>query len=138
MLVIAGKISADNSIFVADISMKAGEKQKIEICLNNTTTFMAFQFDLVLPEGISIAKKKNGKDDVAFNEDRKDDHTVTVNESTSGIFTFINFSMTNSPFYENEGALLYVTLQADENLSENKSASIKNIIFSNRKVSKCL
>ena len=130
LLTVVGRTYADN-LTVANVEMSAGETKQIAIVLNNPThKYAAFQFDLVLPEGISIAKNNKGKFIASLDEDRKDDHTLNVSETESNTYRFLAFSMMNTEFYGTEGALVYVTLQASESISEgNKTATIQSQVF---------
>ena len=47
-----------------------------------------------------------------------DDHTLNVSDMGGGVYRLLAFSMTNATFYGKEGALVYVTLQADEAIGE--------------------
>lgn len=121
----------DDMLSVEPVNMKAGETKQVAIVLNNPTNkYAAFQFDLVLPDGISIAKNNKGKLIASLDEDRKDDHTLNVSETGTNTYRFLAFSMTNTEFYGTDGALVYVTLQADEDISGgNKTATIQSQVF---------
>ena len=130
LLVFAGSTFADN-LSVADVTLAAGESKKIAIELNNPNAdYSAFQFDLVLPEGISIDKNKKDKLIVSLNADRIDDHTLNSSAVGSNTYRFICFSMSNSEFEDSEGDLLYITLKADDNVSSGAlTATIKSQVF---------
>ena len=121
----------DDKLSVEAVSMSAGETKQVAIVLNNPTNkYAAFQFDLVLPDGISIAKNNKGKLIASLDEDRKDDHTLNVSETGTNTYRFLAFSMTNTEFHGTDGALVYVTLQADEDISGgNKTATIQSQVF---------
>ena len=56
LLAFAGKAQADD-VTVSDVTMAAGETKEVAIELvNPDADYSAFQFNLVLPEGFSIAK----------------------------------------------------------------------------------
>ncbi|MBQ9665783.1 MAG: hypothetical protein IJV33_04870 [Bacteroidaceae bacterium] len=130
LLAFVGKAFADN-LTVENVTMSAGETKEVSIALDNPNAeYVAFQFDLVLSEGLSIAKNKKGKLMASLNEDRIDDHTLNVADMGSNTYRFLSFSMTNAEFYEKEGALVYVTLEADETVSEGvKTVFIKSQAF---------
>ncbi len=130
LLAFVGKAFADN-LTVESVTMRAGETKEVAIALDNPDAeYVAFQFDLVLPEGLSIAKNKKGKLMASLNEDRIDDHTLNVADMGSNTYRFLSFSMTNAEFYEKEGALVYVTLEADETVGEGvKTVFIKSQAF---------
>ena len=124
-------VVGDDMLSVEAVSMSAGETKQVAFVLNNPTRkYAAFQFDLLLPEGISVAKNDKGKFIASLNEDRIDDHTLNVSEMGANTYRFLSFSMTNTEFSGNEGALIYVTLQASESISEgNKTATIQSQVF---------
>ena len=117
LLTLVGSIFADN-LTVSDIELKAGNSQDVAISLINASKkYTAFQFDIVLPEGISIAKNDKGKLMVTLNAERIDDHTLNVQDLGSNTYRFLSFSLTNAEFYGTSGALVNMTLQADEAVS---------------------
>ena len=130
LLTFVGSILADN-LTVSNIELKAGEKQDVTINLKNSSKkYVAFQFDVVLPEGITIAKNDRGKLMASLNSDRIDDHTLNVQDLGSGSYRFLCFSMTNAEFYGTSGALVNMTLQADGNISAGKKEGvIKSQVF---------
>jgi hypothetical protein len=130
LLTLVGSIFADN-LTVSSIELKAGQSKNVIINLNNSEKqYVAFQFDLVLPEGISIAKNDNGKLKVSLNANRIDDHTLTVQDLGSGTYRLLCFSMTNAAFSGTSGALLNMTLQADEGVTVGaKAGEIKSQVF---------
>lgn len=130
LLTLVGRTMADN-LTVETVMVNAGETKQVAIVLNNPThKYAAFQFDLVLPDGISIAKNNKGKLVTSLDEDRKDDHTLNVSETGSNTYRFLAFSMTNTEFYGTDGALVYITLQASEGIAGgNKTANIQSQVF---------
>ena len=130
LLTLVGSIFADN-LTVSSIELKAGQSKNVIINLNNSEKqYVAFQFDLVLPDGISIAKNDNGKLKVSLNANRIDDHTLTVQDLGSGTYRLLCFSMTNAAFSGTSGALVNMTLQADEGVTVGaKAGEIKSQVF---------
>jgi hypothetical protein len=130
LLTLVSRTMADN-LTVETVKMNAGETKQVAIVLNNPThQYAAFQFDLVLPKGFSIAKNDKGKFVASLDEDRKDDHTLNVSEMGANTYRFLAFSMTNTEFYGNDGALVYITLQAGEGIvGGNKTATIQSQVF---------
>ena len=133
LLTFVGNIHADN-LSVADIQLSAGEEKQIAINLTNPNNqYVAFQFDLVLPEGVSISKDNKGLFMVILNEERRSDQSPqpTVSKiGESNTYRILSYSGTNSAFMGTEGALVYVTLKAEESLSHgNHTATINKIKF---------
>ena len=130
LLTVVGRAHADN-LKVANVELKAGETKEMAIELNNPSKqYAAFQFDLVLPDGVAIAKNNKGKLIASLDADRMDDHTLNVSDMGSNTYRFLSFSMTNAEFYGTSGALVKVTLQAADGIgSGNKTATIKSQVF---------
>jgi len=109
---------AQDQLFINNFSITAGgDKQSVSINLTNSTAYSAFQFDLTLPTGMSIALNKKGKLDVTLNEDRMEDHTMTVEKLDNGDYRFVAFSLSNAPFYETSGELVKIKVEAASDMA---------------------
>ena len=130
LLTLVGRMYADN-MTVVDVELNPGESKTASINLENPTKkYTAFQFDLVLPEGVTVELKNNGKPKISLNEDRIDDHTLTVQDLGSGSYRLLCFSMSNAELYGTSGTLITMTLHASENASTGaKTGSIKSQVF---------
>jgi hypothetical protein len=91
-----------------------GSTMNIE--MRNTEDIIGFQFDLQLPEGVSLTKGSNGKY-IANLTSRKVDHTLSVNKVGENTYRFISVSMNNEPFEGTEGTLLNMTLKVDDSVA---------------------
>lgn len=126
-----------SSLFIEDFEMEAGEKGKIVKAnlTNPTTSFTAFQFDLVLPQNISIDMNNRGTAfNIAFNKDadRTDAsyHTLSSARQDDGSIRILCYSNNVESFLGNEGAILDIPLSAAENAeSGDYSFSMRNIIL---------
>lgn len=123
---------AQDKIYVADFSIEAGQKKTVDLVLDNPANELcAFQFEMYLPEGISIAKKGNGKLDVTLNADRIEGHTLSCSKVEAGHYRFLCYSLDSDNFYDSEGAIAAIVFEAEEGLAESvKEASMKEIKLS--------
>lgn len=130
LLMLSGRLSADN-ITIDNIKMSPDETKKVGIVLKNPNyQYVAFQFDIVVPEGISVVNNDKGKPDITLNEERSDDHTLIVQNNSSGVYQLISYSMPIASYSGTDGALVFVTLKVAENCPEgNKSVIIKSQRF---------
>ena len=131
LLTLVGRASADN-LTIGKVAIKAGGTKQIAIELKNTDKqYEAFQFDLVLPSGISIAKDKKGNLEATLNTKRKVDHSLTVKLQEDNSYRFLSYSLDDKAFKGTRGALVYVTLKAKKGLSVGKkNIKIKNQVMS--------
>lgn len=103
---------------IGDFDINAGEKATVSLNLTNSVdNICAFECEVVFPKGMSIALNKKSKPDVKLNEDRIDDHTLTVSQLQSGAYKFLCYSNTNAPFYENSGEIVSIVVEADASYS---------------------
>ena len=130
LLTLVGRASADN-LTIGKVAIKAGGTKQIAIELKNTDKqYEAFQFDLVLPNGISIAKNEKGNLDATLNAERKEDHSLTVKLQEDNSYRFLSYSMDDKAFKGTSGTLVFVTLEAKEGLSlGDKDIVIKNQVI---------
>ncbi len=104
----------DNVIFVAPFTADAGTKIAISIEMKNTAAIRGFQFDLYLPEGMTVVKSAKGKIQGSLIADRlpdEDEHDLTFSQQPDGAIRFLCSSQYDETFTGNSGAI--ATLQVD-------------------------
>ena len=106
----------NNAIKVNDYTVCQGGQATLPIAMNNVEQIVGFQFDLQLPEGVTVATNVNGAL-AATLTDRAGDHSLSASKVGDGLYRFISVSMNNSAFVGNEGALLNVKLKIDESVA---------------------
>ncbi len=126
-----GSMLDGDCLTIDDVIINAGETKQVNISLNNPDKkYTAFQFDLTLPEGITIAKNSNGKLMASLDTERKDDHTLNVSELGNNTYRFLAFSMSNAELCGTSGPLVNITLEADGNMdSGTNAAALKSQVF---------
>ena len=123
----SGSIFADNLI-VGTVQLTPGTSKEISISLNNSKQYTAFQFDMVLPEGVSVAS--GNVDGLAVSlTDRKANHTLNAAKIAENTYRILSYSMTNADISGTEGALIKVTLSADATLTGEMTAKIGSTLF---------
>lgn len=112
-------------INVFDITLSQGGSATVEILLNNEhANLVSFQMDLTLPEGIGI--DKTGCKLSSRITDAEQD--LVIGKLESGGFRLISTSMSLSPIYGTEGALIILKLYSEENFVKGQTV-ISNICF---------
>jgi len=113
-------------IQVPDVILTKGGSAIVEISLGNEhTDLVAFQMDLILPEGICIDKA--GCKLCSRITDEKQE--LVIGKLESGGFRLTSTSMSLTPIYGTEGPLLVLKLNSDESFVQGE-ATIGNILFS--------
>ncbi len=123
-----------NLIYADDAEVAPGTTYQLPILLNNVDELTAFQFDLYLPDGITLATQtETGEESVNFEKTARLDesHEVAYSVVSDGAFRIIGYSLANATIEGNEGAILYlpITLSADATAAYH-TISIRNIRLS--------
>ena len=102
---------AGDGLYVDDFSIDEGEKMPMSLKLKNAIDYCSFQCDLFLPDGLTIALNKKGKPDVKLDDDRIDDHTLSVEHASNGSYRLVCTSLSNAAFYENDGPIVNIMVE---------------------------
>ncbi|MBQ6210835.1 MAG: Ig-like domain-containing protein [Prevotella sp.] len=86
------------------------------ILLNNVSDITGMQFEIQLPDGVSVAQDKSGNL-LASLSDRANDQMITGSRLSNGNYQFVVFSKNSKPLLGNEGAIAYVTLKISPDMA---------------------
>ena len=127
-----GTILTENDIiFSDDTNIYIGYSSNLAINLSNENSFTAYQFDLQLPEGITLTKDESGKY-IVSKSDRYSDNSqqVKIEDIGDNTYRFVSVSLQNGVINGNDGTILMASIKASEDIAEGTpDASIKNIIL---------
>ena len=116
-------VFATNTVEVKPLSISKGGTAKLEIQLENSDEIKAFQFNLVLPDGITVTN-------VEKSERLPDGIVLDYNGlSTPNTYRIIGYQIGNTPFSGTSGCFVYVTLSASDALTvgSNLTGNISDI-----------
>ena len=119
-----------NGFALRDTSAMHGATITIPLYMENTDAISAFQTDLCLPDGFSVAKA-NGDYQITLSNRKASDHIVMANDIGNGVFRILSYSPTLKPYSGNSGVLLYVTITIPENGDGLYPISFKNTLLTN-------
>jgi len=114
-VMIYGYFVANNVLSCEDTDCIIGSNPILEVSLRNEDKVKLCQFDLRLPDGVTVATKSNGKLDAKLTE-RAESHSVTGRQLENGDYRFVVSSMDNDSFVGNEGTLMEITLDVAETM----------------------
>ena len=124
-------LTDDDKIVVAEVTVTKGQQATIGINLENKTTDLtAYQFDLILPDGVSLTQNDKGKFLVTKTSRYEDDsQTLNVSKQEGNTYRFVCFSMSNEIITGTSGAILNasLTIGASVNIGSYE-ATITNIV----------
>ena len=119
-----------DAIYIDALNARVGATTTMEINLKNSEEATAYVFDLVLPEGITVAKNESGKY-VDTLSDRHDDHSRTFNYKGNNIYSLATLSGNSELLTGNDGAIRILTIEVADNLPEGSYViEIKNASYS--------
>jgi hypothetical protein len=108
--------------------------------MKNSAAIRGFQFDIYLPEGVTVVKSAKGKILASLKESRlpeDDGHTLTLSEQGDGSIRFLCGSLYDETFTGNDGEIATLTVKIDENMSDGDYPIIlRNIKLTETDISK--
>lgn len=125
-------VSTTDKISVSEIKGYSSGTISLSIDLENTATNLtAYQFDLTLPEGITLATNESGKFLVTKTSRYADDEqSLTITKLEDNTYRFVCFSMYNSVITGNSGAILNAILDVAATVNAaTHEGKISDILF---------
>ena len=117
MAVAVMTMTARDRLYINDFSINAGQSKTIEVILDNDTVYCAMQFDITLPEGLTI--DMDGDEHIIDPTERKArDHVVSTNTLESGAIRVFVTSQNSRPFSGNSGAILTIDITASDSFAK--------------------
>ena len=129
-----GAPTGDNTMTVAPLVLKPGETGMLNIDMTNEKNICSFQFNIKLPEGISIVKEYNEDDEymevINLTSRKKSSHELSFKQTADGGYFLIAYSLSNASFRDNSGSIVSIKVKADDNLAEgNYGVILSNVIM---------
>ena len=120
------------SLEVIPFAIAPGEEKEVEVVLNNPNeAFTGLQFDLALPEGISLVSDEDGYFVSLGSRTTSRKHTIEAQQRADGTIRVMAYSNRNSNFSGKEGDVVILTLKADDQLKAGVyDVQLHNIILS--------
>jgi len=97
--------TGENSMIINDATGLVGQDTQMEIEIINENEFVAFQADIIIPDGFSYVENS-----AVLNEDRIVDHQLEANMISRGILRLFAFSPDNNPFIGEQGPVVFFEL----------------------------
>ena len=109
-----------DELIIQDFAISPVETREISVELNNVNnSFIAFDFNLNLPDGINVKTQSNGNLDVVLNSSRSNGHILEIEKNEDGSYHFLCYSTQNNVIKGNEGEIISIAIIADISLNIN-------------------
>lgn len=131
LLTASTMLSAVNQLsFTPNVTITPGGTATITVMMENQDEVAGFQFEMLLPEGLSVVTNAKGKMEFKLNADRIDDHVVTSNLRKNGKISVMSYSATAEPYYGTSGQILSFAVKVDESYTGSNAIEISDINIS--------
>ncbi len=101
------EVTVSNGLMAANVLGCQSSGVTLPILMSNTKNIAGFQFELVLPEGVTVREYRTSE--------RTASHSITMKELSTGAIRFVVASMTNKLVSGTEGAVAYIVLDIGKN-----------------------
>lgn len=133
MLASASIAQTTNNLKVASVQVAPGQSVTLNVELENeATNLMGWQFDITLPEGLTLALKNNGRPIATLgNRFATTEHSISSSVLANGTYRFIATSLDGDAIPGTSGTLFSITLMANASLIPGTTLTgvVKNIEF---------
>lgn len=121
-------VPKENKILLNNASACYGAQVDLPIFMINEDLITALQFDITLPEGVSVGTSEKGKLLVGKTE-RCEDHTLSASKQAGGnTYRVLLYSVDVEAIEGNSGAVVNVTIDLDEDMEAGEyEITISNI-----------
>ena len=127
LLALATQVSAEDKVTIKNFSISAGETKTMSIELENDAVYAAFQFDLYLPDGVTLG------DDFSADKARvPESTTLEMTLQENGSYRFFAAAMDFEDLIGTSGSIITIKVSASKDL---ESGSLMGY-FRNVKLSK--
>ena len=116
---------AVNELHVIDAVGSSGYNTDVSFTINNMEEFVAFQFDIILPDVLSYI------DNSVVLSDRSVDHIVSANTIQDGVLRIIAYSPSNTAFTGIDGEIVSFTALVN-GIGGNYPLNLTNVILSDQ------
>jgi hypothetical protein len=125
---LSGNAFAPNYIKIATERMHQGETKDMEVAIENEESFVAFQFDLVFPEGLTPDLQHIQL------SDRKQDHIVTASLLANNTIRIVSYSPGQQSFIAKSGTVVSIPFACNINMQTGSyNIEFMNALLSNEK-----
>ena len=117
-------VNSNDALSASDFAIARGGSHIVELALDNSNEYVAFQFDISMPQGLKIKSLSLG--------DRAQGGNLDYNEIRPGVYRVLSVSPTCDVIENFAGTLLYIEVECSDEFKGNGSMSIDNVMFIER------
>lgn len=111
----------NNTIYLQKTEGFVGQQLSLSLRMKNVSAIRGFQFDMCLPEGVTVVKNSKGRIQGSLSSGRlpeDDAHTLTISEQENGVIRFLCGSQYDETFTGTDGEIATLTVKIAEDMAE--------------------
>lgn len=121
-------VEKDNKLTVTDVAQCNGGRGLMNVLLSDEETILGFQFDLELPEGVTVPTDGDGNLMAQLAGNAVTTHSISSRKTLSGLYRFIVSSNTGEAISNTNGDGMSITFDVADNMLQGiYTITIKNI-----------
>ena len=120
--------AAADRFYIEDFTIDPGETQTVSIMLDNEAAYTAFQFNIYMPDGLTVEQEDG---DYIFDlTDRKArDHNISSQLQEDGSIRVMSYSLRINAYSGNSGALVTFSVTARNDFAGPATIWLSHILF---------
>jgi hypothetical protein len=128
-----GVTNGTNQLYITEgLRFSSSKTNMLPVSLQNDDQIVGFQMDVVLPEGLTVAKNSKNKYIISINEDRAESHSLSANAIDNNTIRIVGTSMSNDEIYGDDGVLLEMGIDVASWVEKGEYAiQLKNVKLTN-------
>ena len=111
LLSITKSVLATDNVTISGFRITRGETKEVNILLENDVAYVGFQFDLYLPEGITVASYSSDDSRIPASS------SVTMNQQTDGAYRFVGAALGGEAIVGNSGSIVKLSVTASSTVA---------------------
>ena len=119
---VANEVTTNDKMYCSNITVAPGETATLPVNLVNSGKYCSFQFDILLPKGITVDSTVNQSGKVRYSASlvtsRCVDHSLTSNLIRGNRYRVIVFSLSNTDVEGVDGPVVNIKLKAEKDAAE--------------------
>ena len=109
-------VEKNNKLTVTDMTQCSGGRGVLSVLLTDEETIMGFQFDLLLPEGVTVAED-DGKLMAALTGNAVNTHSISSSKVGEGLYRFIVTPQGNRAISNSDGGGMSITIDVADDVA---------------------
>jgi len=110
-------VEKNNKLAVTDMTQCNGGRGVLNVLLSDEETILGFQFDLKLPEGVTVPTNENGNLMASLTGNAVNTHSISSSMVSEGLYRFVITSQTGRAISNDNGDGMTITIDVADDVA---------------------